>query len=84
MTYIPMWNLRQAKETDDPGLLLQGEHGTFRVISPSGSVEKYECEPGYSIRSVTHIEQLAPRATFLVEKIGEFSGTVVPPTSKTK
>jgi hypothetical protein len=79
-----MWNLRQAKETDDPGLLLQGENGIFRVISPSGSVEKYECEPGYSIRSVTHTEQVAPRATFLVEKIGEFAGTIVPTSSKSK
>lgn len=79
-----MWNLRQAKETDDPGLLLQGENGTYRVISPSGSVEKYECEPGYSIRSVTHIEHVAPRATFLVEKIGDFSGPAVLTGSKSK
>ena len=79
-----MWNLRQQRETDDPGLLLQGENGTFRVISPSGSVERYECEPGYSIRSITHLEHQAARATFLVEKIADFAGPAVTPTGKSK
>jgi hypothetical protein len=79
-----MWNLRQQRETDDPALVLQGENGTFRVISPSGSVEKYECEPGYSIRSIMHLEHQAPRATFLVEKIAEFAGPAVTPTGKSK
>jgi hypothetical protein len=72
------WKLGEKQETMDPGLVLKGALGTFRVTGPTGEVNLFECKAGYSIKSITFIEQSEPRANgyFLVEKIGEPITTV--------
>jgi hypothetical protein len=75
------WKLGEKQETMDPGLVLKGALGTFRVTGPTGEVNLFECKQGYSIKSITFIEQSEPRANgyFLVEKIGEPITTVADP-----
>lgn len=66
-----MFGLGEKKETTNPASLLAGEQGTFRVISPSGDVSRYECLPGHSIASIEFLGTAEPRAQYYVEKIGD-------------
>jgi|HubBroStandDraft_5_1064220.scaffolds.fasta_scaffold1056252_1 hypothetical protein len=79
------WKLGQMQETLDPGLVLKGEAGTFRVTGPGGEVNRYECKEGYSIKSIRFLELVEPRPNnyFLIEKIGEpVTGAIEsPPTA---
>jgi hypothetical protein len=67
------WKLGEIQETLDPGLVLRGASGTFRVTGPAGEVNLYECKAGFSIKSIRYIETTEPRNNnyFLIEKIGE-------------
>jgi hypothetical protein len=67
------WKLGEVQETLDPGLVLRGASGTFKVTGPTGETNLYECKAGYSIKSIRFIEQNEPRPNgyFLVEKIAE-------------
>jgi hypothetical protein len=67
------WKLGEVQETLDPGLVLRGASGTFKVTGPTGEVNLFECKQGYSIKSIRFLEQVEPRAStyFLIEKIGE-------------
>lgn len=67
------WLLGDVQKTKNPGLLLQGAFGTFKVTGPAGEVNLYECKQGYSIKSIVNIDTVEPRndGFFLVEKIGE-------------
>lgn len=66
-----MFSLGERKETTNPAILLESEQGTFRVISPSGDVSRYECLPSHSIASIEHLGTAEPRAQFVVEKIAD-------------
>jgi hypothetical protein len=67
------WLLGDIQKTLDPGLVLRGAAGTFKVTGPTGEVNLFECKAGYSIKSIRFIEQVEARndGYFLVEKIGE-------------
>jgi len=79
-----MFNLGERKETNNPASLLAGEQGTFRVISPSGDVSRFECLPGHSIASIEYLGAAEPRSQYLVEKIGDTHESTVNWTPKVK
>ncbi len=66
-----MFSVGEQKQTTNPAVLLEGEQGTFRVVSPSGDVSRYECQAGHSIASIEHLGSTESRSQWLVEKIGD-------------
>jgi hypothetical protein len=66
-----MFSLGDQKQSSNPAVLLEGEEGTFRVVSPSGDVSRYECQAGHSIASIEHLGTTEPRQQWLIEKIGD-------------
>jgi hypothetical protein len=68
-------NLRlgESINTFDLAAALQGEYGTFGVITPSGDKLTVKCEPGHSISSVQWTEY-RDRRPFVVTKISEPTG----------
>ena len=60
----------EIRETDDPAFFLAGEHGTFRVVSPSGAVARYERLAGRSL-TIVYLGRAESRTNYLIEKIGD-------------
>ena len=80
-----MFSLGERKETTNPAVLLEGEQGTFRVISPAGDVSRFECLSGHSFASIEHIGTTEQRSSYLVEKIADevgYSPTTVTPRKR--
>jgi hypothetical protein len=66
-----MINLGVKQVVTDPALTLRNEQGTFLVWGPAGQVDKFVCQSGGSIISITPHETRAPRSNYEIEKIAE-------------
>ena len=62
--------LGEAINTYDPTLALQGEYGTFQVVTPGGEILLITCKPGQAFANI-HWADPQNKRPFLVTKVSE-------------